>query len=177
MTVEVWKSVVGYKGRYEVSSMGRVRSLDRLSSIGRIVKGRMMVLPISHAGYPRVQLTDHGKPDTQIVSRLVAKAFIPNPENKPCVNHIDGRPLNNSVDNLEWATYQENTRHAVDTGLLPPNIGVKNGQSKLTPEMVCQAKEMAQSGMLHREIARQMRVSRTCITSAVNGINWKYLND
>jgi hypothetical protein len=173
---EIWLPVNGYEGSYEVSDLGKVRSLDRLDSIGRKVKGRTMKLCVSDSGYHRVQLFKDGNYQTCLVSRLVAQSFIPNPESKPCVNHIDGHPLNNNVSNLEWVTYAENTQHAVRTGLLPPNIGVKNGQSKLTPDLIEQAKKLREMGYGYRKVAKLVGVSKTGITNALTGKSWKYLN-
>jgi len=72
---------------------------------------------MSLQGYPRVAVKCNGRKATLLVHRLVAIAYIPNPENKPCVNHIDGNKANFSISNLEWCTYRENTQHAIETGL------------------------------------------------------------
>jgi hypothetical protein len=80
-------------------------------------------------GYYSESLYKDGKAVTKKVHRLVAEAFIPNPDSKPCVNHIDGNKLNNSVDNLEWVTHSENMRHAFDTGLAKPHsVGGMRGK-------------------------------------------------
>lgn len=110
---ETWKAIEGYEGAYEVSDLGRVRNIKR--------GGRIMSQSNVH-GYRAVNLSKDGKTRSISVHRLVAKAFIPNPDNKPQVNHIDGIKSNNVVNNLEWATPQENHIHACNTGLIP-NIG------------------------------------------------------
>ena len=107
---EIWKDVKGYEGVYRVSSFGRVRSLDRVSSIGRKLKGKVLKQKVTK-GYNMVSLSKDGNPKGKTVSRLVAKTFIPNPENKPEVNHIDENKQNNHVDNLEWVTAKENANH------------------------------------------------------------------
>ena len=120
----VWEDVVGYEGLYKVSDKGEVVSLGRtiVRSNGRpqVFSCKLLKPSIDQNKYSMVSLTDHsGKLSSFGVHRIVAEAFIPNPENKPQVNHIDGKmiPLDNSVSNLEWATSQENNAHANRTGL------------------------------------------------------------
>ena len=110
---EVWKAIEGASGMVEVSNLGRVRSL--LRSCKTILK-----LQKDSKGYLRVRVTVNRQKLSFKVHREVAKAFIPNPENKPQVNHIDGNKTNNAVDNLEWATNKENVHHAQETGLFEP---------------------------------------------------------
>jgi hypothetical protein len=113
---EIWKDIPGYEGKYQVSNLGRVKSLSKkLSCVRngktafRVTKEKIMKPYIPKNGYARMDL---GGRNTNLVHRLVAKAFIPNPENKPCVNHIDGNPSNNNLHNLEWCTYSENELHS-----------------------------------------------------------------
>lgn len=105
-----WRPVVGYEGRYEVSDHGEVRSLDYMHT------GQPQLLtPVRYKKYHRVWLYD-GETETRkrrTVHRMVAEAFIPNPENKPTVNHEDGNTHNNHWKNLKWATHSEQTLHAV----------------------------------------------------------------
>lgn len=107
---EVWKDIEGYEGHYQVSDFGRVRSLDRVSSSGRKLKGKVLKQKITK-GYNMVGLSKDGKQKNKTVSRLVAKAFTPNLENKPEVNHVDENKRNNRADNLEWVTSKENANH------------------------------------------------------------------
>lgn len=129
MTIEIWKDIKGYEGIYEVSSFGRVRThKDKITYSTRHGvrhwKQRVLKPKTTKTREPRVSLWKDKKSKDYLVHRLVAVAFIPNPENKPTVNHIDGNPENNSVDNLEWATYKENNNHAFDNGLIETSKGV-----------------------------------------------------
>lgn len=108
---EEWRPVVGYEGSYEVSSMGNVRSLDRLNVGGSWLKGRLMKTAMTHNGYMRVKLSSKGKQTGYFVHRLVAQAFITNPDDKPQVNHINENKTDNRVSNLEWVTIRENAVH------------------------------------------------------------------
>lgn len=126
--METWKAITGYEGLYEISSTGKVRSVDRviIRKNGKPLpqKGKVLSQTVNkidargHLPRARVQLWKNNKARLLQVHRLVAQAFIDNPENKPTVNHIDGNPLNNNVDNLEWATYSENQKHAYSNGLM-----------------------------------------------------------
>lgn len=123
---EEWKTIPDYPA-YQVSNFGRVKSFKRS-------KSRILKSVVNCKGYLCVELCKNGKGKLFFVHRLVAQAFIPNPENKPEINHIDGHPLNNHFSNLEWCTRAENMRHAVDTGLQPS--GENSYQAKLTVEQV-----------------------------------------
>lgn len=114
--MEEWKDIEGYEGVYQVSNYGRVRSLDRWAKVcgngQRFVKGRMLAIGKYPNGYSMVNFTDgKGKPSSKLVHRLVAQAFIPNPDNKPQVNHKDENITNNYVENLEWCTPKYNANY------------------------------------------------------------------
>ena len=118
---EVWKDIPGYEGLYQVSSLGRVKSLERDTKRLRPQHIRERMLKPRNGGYLQVYLADAGKREAVYIHRLVAQAFIPNPDNKPIANHKDGNKHNNSVENLEWCTHQENVLHAYLTGLNIPH--------------------------------------------------------
>jgi len=127
MVVE-WRSIPGYEGLYEVSSQGKVRNVrkceNRIKGRSRMLKPHIVKAPSNSVGYYSVKLSKTSKGKDFIVSRLVAMVFIPNPDNKPQVNHKDGNTLNNVVSNLEWATCAENHKHAYETGLKDPHQGL-----------------------------------------------------
>lgn len=102
---EIWKDIKEYEGIYQVSNLGRVKSLKH-SKEGKLLKGR-----VTGKGYLSVALFRNSVRKSNSIHRLVAEAFIPNPENKPEVNHIDENKLNNDVSNLEWVTSKENSNH------------------------------------------------------------------
>lgn len=117
-----WLPVKGYEELYEVSDTGEVRSVDRVLSVTnqkeRLFKGRVLLQTINkQVQYKQVSLWKENKGTSYYVHRLVAEAFIPNPEGKPEVNHIDGNRQNNHISNLEWVTSGENSLHASKTGL------------------------------------------------------------
>lgn len=125
--MEIWKDIKGFEGKYQVSNLGRVRCVgyDNVittarSQYTRNVSPKIINGQINNFGYRCVELR---KGNRFQIHRLVAEAFISNPENKRTVNHKDGNKLNNSVCNLEWATYSENIQHAYDTGLKEGMIG------------------------------------------------------
>jgi hypothetical protein len=110
-TQEIWKPVAECNGEYYVSSWGRVKSF-------KFGKERILKPAIQSKGYQFIVICQKKtKPKTSTIHKLVAMAFIPNPNEKPQVNHKDGNKLNNHIDNLEWVTIKENIQHAWDTGL------------------------------------------------------------
>ena len=112
---EIWKDIPNYEGLYQVSNLGRVKSNHN----GRGHKPKILT-NIPRNGYVSVLLCKNKSQKNVFVHRLVAECFVPNPENKPCVNHIDGNKSNPRSSNLEWCTQKENIAHAINTGLINP---------------------------------------------------------
>ena len=128
--IEEWRPIVGYEELYEVSNLGRVRSIDRYVkySNGQIHlhKGKVLSPVKSNLGYLLVSLCCNGKYKMFLVHRLVTEAFIPNPENLPEVNHKDEDKANNSVDNLEWCDRSYNNNYGT-ARIRAKDTAIKNG--------------------------------------------------
>ena len=127
--IEEWRPVVGYEGLYEVSNTGKVRSLDRYVKNGcsyRLHKGKVISLLKGEYGYIQVNLYYNGKNYKKYVHRLVAEAFLPNPDNLPQVNHKDEVKSNNCVDNLEWCSAKYNVNYGTRKDKVR-ETAIKNG--------------------------------------------------
>lgn len=123
LNIEIWKPVIGYETNYEVSNFGNVRSLNkRGNNYHHILSAHLQ----GNKKYLQVNLWLKNKTKKKRIHRLVAEAFIPNPNNLPEVNHIDGNRYNNHVSNLEWVTSSENKLHAFKTGLRTPSYNSLN---------------------------------------------------
>lgn len=156
---EIWLPVEGHSGMYEISNLGRLRSY------GQFNKLVILKLFLGDRGYYRKPLIIKGtlKRKNYSIHRLVAQAFIPNPQNKPNVNHIDGNKLNNRVENLEWVTQGENLQHAIKLGTLALD-GHNNPTAAFTKEQVIEIRELYSKGNLsRREIAKIYGVSKSPI--------------
>lgn len=182
--MEVWRDVVTdkcddpdiYKGVYQVSSKGRVRSLDRalIDSLGskKGLRGRTLS-PVDIKGYSRVSLCVNKEVVSHMVHRLVALAFLPNTSSLPAVNHKDGDKTNNTLDNLEWCSHSENMLHAFDSGLQPS--GEDHSQSKLTNKQVTEIRRLCsledskgKRKHLQKDIAELFNVSAATISVIIN---------
>lgn len=123
---EIWKDIENYEGCYQVSNLGNVRSLTRKVHTfngWRTTKSQLLKPLKSNRNYYRVCLKSHQKNKYISIHRLVATAFIPNPNNYPVINHIDGNTANNKVDNLEWCTQSHNIKEAYRVGNAKPTSG------------------------------------------------------
>ena len=163
------KDVVGYEELFAITEDGQIWSKrsNRFLKLNKMSGYLAHVTRIGGAAGKSVALKAH---------RLVAKAYIPNPENKPYVNHKDGNKLNNHVDNLEWCTAKENTQHAYATGLAKAAYGTDNPSAKLTAEDVLfirnnykpYDKEFGTRGL-----GRRFGVSHSVISGVINNKTYK----
>jgi hypothetical protein len=170
---EIWKDVTGYEGQYQVSSHGRIKSFLSDEN-GRILKLRNVV------GYPGTLLGSvkgGKKRETVLAHRLVAQAFIPNPENKPQVNHKDSARDNNNVDNLEWCTCSENAKHGHRHGFRTTPKALREYATKLTPHQVKRIRLMKEvtPKLSQRKIGRMFGVTDCPIIALLKGKTWKHI--
>lgn len=180
---ENWKNIEGYEGLYQVSNFGRIRGLDRVverkNNNPTTIKGRVKNNQQYVNGYLFVALCKNGIKKPLSVHRLVANSFIPNPDNKPEVNHKDLNKHNNHVDNLEWCSHSENHIHKNKSGIISPcfinNNGENNGRSKLTEGDVITIKKRMANGEIQKAIASEYYMSPSAINAIAKGKNWKNL--
>lgn len=180
---EIWKPIKGFEGRYEVSNMGRVMSLCYKNTNQK----KVMSPSPNLQGYFNLALRKNGKLKRVLVNRLVAETFIPNPENKPQVNHINGCHQDNRVENLEWVTAKENMQHAFHVLKRKANtpqlgrFGILDPASKSVRMMSKDGKELRVFGCI-RDAEREMNIRSANITAScrgkrpsAGGFKWEYV--
>jgi hypothetical protein len=167
------KAIRGYEGFYSVESDGRVWTHRR---------NKYLNPGSGSSGYLSVTITRDGKPKAFSIHRLVAMAFIDNPEGKPQVNHKDGNKLNNSADNLEWVTNSENMRHAVKSGLYSGGVSsrFKRGfdhkrKRKFTDSQVIDMRNRWAGGESFEEINKTYNVSSSSIRRVCKGESYAFI--
>lgn len=180
MKTEEWKDVVGSGGRYQISTFGNVRSNGFIGKDGKFRKPRYMTVSINKSlGYAMFFTSIDGKKKAFYVHRMIAEAFIPNPDGKPEVNHIDGDKRNSVLWNLEWVTTKENVRHAINEGLsTPPRIGKGDDcpASKLTSFEVAKIKTILNTSKRSlASIARQFGVGASAISHIRDKRTWTHV--
>ncbi|EJO9576006.1 HNH endonuclease [Salmonella enterica] len=162
--METWKDITGFEGKYQISNNGNVSSY---------LSGKILKPQVNRQGYLVVNLYyEVGKARKFRIHRLVAEHFIPNPDNKPFVNHLDGDKSNNDEDNLEWSTSEENNRHARENGLANWAKGEQHGRCKLSDADIFWIRSHYQPR--NREfgqaaLARMFGVSQPHISYIING--------
>lgn len=171
--VEVWKDIAGYEGLYQVSNMGRVKSLSKKCG-RRTSKEKIMNPFISWDGYNLITFCKDGKTKHFRIHRLVAEAFIPNPNGLPCVNHKDLSTTNNAVDNLEWCTHEYNNTYA--------GRAIKTARKNMKP--ICQfdlnghlIREWESGSKIQQELGYEKTHIYSCCTGkrkTANGYTWKF---
>ena len=178
MENEIWKDVIGYEGLYQVSNLGNVRGLDRKvnGKYGNIANryGRVLVPSKKKTGYLGVTFSIEKEKKYYSIHRLVAITFLPNPKNKPQVNHKDGDKANNKLSNLEWVTQSENGLHAYKNGLCPRLAGGNARNRKLSEKPV---KEIRHYYLVKKysikELACKYFIGISTVHQIINYKTWK----
>lgn len=179
---EVWKSIDGFEGLYEISNLGRVKTCQHviMRKRGRAypVPERIIKGSCDTKGYYQVELKKDGKRNIRFIHRLVAEAFIENPEGKKQVNHKDGDKTNNMAENLEWVTCLENIRHAWEHGLNKPIKGENHGNHVLTEDAV----RYIRKNYIPRDkefgltaLAKRFGVTTYPVYNVLRGKGWKHV--
>lgn len=174
---EIWKDVVGYEGLYQVSNLGRVRSLTKwIQSKGlkssHLKSGVILTPQKTNLGYLRVGLYLNKKYKPHLIHRLMAIVFITNHLNKPQVNHINGIKSDNRLENLEWCTASENRIHSHVMGLQKPKCGEENHYAKLTNKDVLAIRSGKKRGY---EYAKKYGVSGGTISLIRSRKTWAHV--
>lgn len=171
--MEIYKPIKNYENYYQITNKGNILSL----------RNNILLKFNDRKGYNSVELNVEGIAKRVSVHRLVAIHFIPNPDNLPLVNHIDGNTKNNNVENLEWITPSGNQKHAVKRGYnpiknLPNNIkGINHGRCKLTEKEVYEILDLKYINKLKiKDIANLKNLKERHITSIINRQTWKHLD-
>ena len=172
---EIWKPIDGFEENYEVSNLGRVKSLPKT---GMFVSGRYACVRFlggrSKNKYLQVQLWKEGKCKAPGVHTLVLQAFKPTKRKGVQCNHKDGNPHNNRVDNLEWNTPKENIHHAFRTGLCNHRRGEKLYNAKLTEKDVIWIRDNIKQST-YQKISEMFNVTKGCIYHIITRRNWKHI--
>lgn len=167
---EMWKDVPEFEGCYQISNLGRVRSIDRKfkSKDGRnwSIKGRIDNPTISSKGYFHKRFKYNGKQKNYKIHRLVGLLFLTNSSNLLEINHKDGNKLNNNAENLEWCSRQQNMNHASINGLLP---------RKLDSKKIIIIREKYINGSSKESLAKEFNVTIPCIHSIIIRHTWKHV--
>jgi hypothetical protein len=178
---EIWLPISSFEGFYLISSLGRVQSLPRViyehNGKPRRIKGRI-VTPKRTGKYLGVHLFKNAQGKRHYLHRLVAEAFIPNPENKPCVNHKDFDRDNNRVENLEWVTHEENTLHSAAAdrlGAVTPKRGSECHSARFNDETVAQIRREWRRGQT-AEFARRYGVTWRAMDMLIRGRTWRHID-
>jgi hypothetical protein len=173
---EIWKDISGYEGYYQVSNLGNVKSMSRIVPGPRVpirVKERILKPIKNNQGYNQVVLSKQNRKNV-LVHRLVAFAFLENPDNLPDINHLDSNPLNNKLSNLEWCTATSNQEHANLYGRGPNRMGTKCYRSKINEATVLKVLSLY-TKISQVEISKMLGLHKAHVSKIIHGKCWSQL--
>ena len=173
---EIFKDIPGYEGRYQITNYGRVYSLEYIGP-NNSVRGNKFLKPAVADGYHRIKLHKDKVIKSFAIHRLVGKAFIENPNNKPYINHKNFLRNDNFYLNLEWMTAKENTIHAFLNKRYPSRKGELNHSSKITKEQVLEIRRLLLENQVYiTDIAKTFKVNRRTIFELKSGKTYTDIN-
>ncbi len=162
---EIWKDIESIPG-YKISNQGRIKSHT----------GKVLKTFHNSRGYVTIRISNYGNPKSITLHRIVAKAFVPNPNNLPEVNHIDSNRANNNFNNLEWCTHSQNQFHAYKSGFRD-HKGDNHPQRKINSDIV---KEIRSRYIPYvctgKKLAAEYGITVSSLNNIISGKNWKHVN-
>lgn len=174
---EIWKDVVGYEGLYQISSFGNVKSLGKTidkGKFGKVFFPEKLLSVFIDNQYFYIGLHKNKKQKKISIHRILAIAFIPNPENKPFINHKNGIKTDNRIENLEWVTPKENSEHASINNLVARNFGEKNGKHKLNTKDILLIRN-SRYKISRKELSKNLNVSIKHIDRIRENKRWRHI--
>jgi hypothetical protein len=161
-----WEPILNYEKFYLANQNGQIKG---------IIKNKVLKGSFGSTGYKHIVLSKNGKYKTKDVHRIVAETFIPNPFNLKYVNHIDGNKANNSVNNLEWVTARENTKHATLLGL-KKDSGSNSKNSKLKERDIYEIRKLSKSkSKTNKEISSLYNINKDYVSMIINKKRWTHI--
>lgn len=178
--IEEWKDIPGYKGIYQASNLGRIKSLSRIvylpkRKINRRQKEIILTFNPKTKQYPKVSLHNNSEHEVRTIHNIIGLLFVPNPNKLPFLNHKNGIKTDPRACNLEWCSHLENIRHAFKNGLIPS--GEDNHKAKLSNNIVLAIKRLYRINpkVNQSAIARKLGVQRSIINGIVKKRKWNYV--
>lgn len=165
--MEIWKDIKDYEGLYQASNLGKIK---------RITTNRLLKCSSTPRGYLYLSLSKNGVWKNYRVNRLIAQTFIPNPENKPTVNHINGIKTDNMVENLEWNTIGENVRHAIKNGLQIKTKKVRCIETGIIYNSINEASALSNISRSGITMCCRKYIYKGNLHKTAGGFHWEFIN-
>ena len=166
--MEIWKPIKNYENLYEISNLGRIRKIGGKNQFGNYKVDKMITPYKNEKGYLRVGLSKNNQRKVIKLHRLVAEAYIPNPDNLPEINHKDGNKLHNCVDNLEWCTHKQNIKHSWENNLSKAKYSKENFSSKKVKQYDKDLNFIKEWNCMS-DVERELGISTSHISQVCNG--------